>query len=118
MDCPNLYRDIPEVVEDELIQPLIETDRFRLEKIVSRGHATPPGEWYNQDREEWVVLLKGRAGLLFEGETEVQVMGPGDCLQIPSHRRHRVEWTDPNGETIWLALHYRGARDDSDEAGL
>ena len=114
----NLYRDIPEVVEDELFQPLIETDHFRLEKIISRGHATPPEEWYNQDGEEWVVLLKGRAGLLFEGETEVQVMGPGDCLQIPSHRRHRVEWTDPNGETIWLALHYRGARDESDEAGL
>lgn len=118
MDCPNLYRDIPEVVEDELFQPLIETNHFRLERILSKGHATPPGEWYNQDREEWVVLLRGSAGLLFEGEKEIQVMGPGDYLHISSHRRHRVEWTDPKGETIWLALHYQGVRSSKDEAGL
>ena len=118
MKVGNLFDGILERMKEEIFETLIQTDHFQLEKIISRGHATPPGEWYNQDREEWVVLLKGRAGLLFEGETEVQVMGPGDCLQIPSHRRHRVEWTDPNGETIWLALHYRGVRDDSDEAGL
>ena len=106
MKCFNLYRNVPETMGDEYFEPLLETRHFRLERIVSRGHATPPGVWYDQATDEWVALLRGGAGLLFEGEAEARVMGPGDCLHIPSHRRHRVEWTDPNGETIWLALHY------------
>ena len=118
MNCSNLYRDIPEPARDEVFESLIQTRHLKLERIISKGHATPPGKWYDEDSEEWVLLLKGSAGLLFEGETEVQVMGPGDTLHIPSHRRHRVEWTDPEKETIWLALHYHGTRDNNDETGL
>jgi len=118
MKCQNLFAPVLEAVEGEVFEPLIQSVHFKLERIVSRGHATPPGVWYDQARDEWVALLKGSAGLLFEGETETQVMGPGDCLLIPSHRRHRVEWTDPNGETIWLALHYDGVRENRDETGL
>ena len=103
----NLYRNIPGVVKDEIFESLVQTNHFRLERIVSKGHATPAGEWYDQEAEEWVVLLKGTAGILFEGETEAKVMAPGDYLHIPSHRRHRVEWTDPVEKTVWLALHYR-----------
>jgi len=62
--------------------------------------------------------LKGSAGILFEGEKEIERMEPGDYIHIPGHRRHRVEWTDPNGETLWLALHYPGVGDNSGEAGL
>ncbi len=105
-------------MKDEFFESLLQTRQFRLERIISRGHATPPGVWYDQITDEWVALLKGSAGLLFEGEEEAQVLGPGDCLHIPSHRRHRVEWTDPNGETIWLALHYRESTENNDEAGL
>ena len=118
MNCPNLYRNIPEILNDEIFEPLVRTRSLKLERIISRGHATPPGKWYDQDTEEWVVLLKGSAGLLFEREASVRVMGPGDFLHIPSHRRHRVEWTDPKEETIWLALHYHGARKNNDETGL
>lgn len=102
----NLFERIPEAQEGEILKTLVQTGFFKLERIISRGHATPPGKWYDQDTEEWVVLLRGSAGLLFEGETEIHAMGPGDYLLIPSHRRHRVEWTDPAEETIWLALHY------------
>ena len=111
MKALNLYGNIPEMMKDESFEPLLETHSFRLERIVSRGHATPPGTWYDQAWDEWVALLKGRAGLLFEGEAEVRVMRPGDCLHIPSHRRHRVEWTHPDEETIWLALHYDGVKE-------
>ncbi len=104
----NLFKPIPDAGNGETIDTLIQTGSFKLERIVSRGHATPPGKWYDQETEEWAVLLKGGAGLLFEGETEIRRMGPGDFLHIPSHRRHRVEWTDPEEETIWLALHYAG----------
>jgi cupin 2 domain-containing protein len=118
MNCQNLYRDIPEILKDELFESLLQTRSFRLERIVSKGHATPPGKWYDQETEEWVLLLRGSAGLLFEGELDVQVMTPGDSFRIPSHRRHRVEWTDPKEETVWLALHYHGMRGSNGEAGL
>jgi len=117
MSCPNLFESIPDVTAGEIFESLIQTSHFKLERIISKGHATPPGEWYDQDMEEWVLLLKGSAGLLFEGEAEIRVMRPGDHLHVPSRRRHRVEWTDSAEKTIWLALHYR-LKDDKDESGL
>ena len=91
----NLFAPIPPEVTEEIFQVLLETGNFRLERIVSAGQATPPGEWYDQDTHEWVVLLSGSAGLRFEDEPEPRVLAPGDHLLIPAHRRHRVEWTDP-----------------------
>ena len=103
----NLFAQIPERIPAELTEILLESDVFHLERIVSAGHATPAGQWYDQDTHEWVLLLSGSAGLRFEGEAEVLVLNPGDCLNIPAHRRHRVEWTDLSRPTVWLALHYR-----------
>jgi cupin 2 domain-containing protein len=103
----NLFSGIQESTVDEIIEPFLKTDHFKLERIISSGQASPPGEWYDQDTNEWVILLSGSAGLLFEGETDVCVMHPGDYVYIPAHRRHRVEWTDRNQKTIWLALHYK-----------
>ena len=92
----NLFAPIPPEITEEIFQVLLETGVFRLERIVSGGQATPPGEWYDQDTHEWVALLTGGAGLRFEDEAEPRVLGPGDYLLIPAHRRHRVEWTDPD----------------------
>ena len=102
----NLFTPIPPEISAEIIQVLLATGNFRLERIVSNGQATPPGEWYDQDAHEWVALLSGAAGLRFEDEAEPRVLAPGDYLLIPAHRRHRVEWTDPETPTVWLALHY------------
>ena len=104
---PNLFDPIPPHLTAEILQVLLETANFRLERIVSGGQATPPGEWYDQDTHEWVVLLTGSACLRFEAEPDL-VLHPGDHLLIPAHRRHRVEWTDPARPTVWLALHYPG----------
>jgi cupin 2 domain-containing protein len=102
----NLFAPIPAQITEEIFQVLLSTAHFRLERIVSAGQATPPGEWYDQDTHEWVALLTGSAGLRFEDEPEPRVLSPGDYLLIPAHRRHRVEWTDPARPTVWLALHY------------
>jgi cupin 2 domain-containing protein len=101
----NLFDAIPAEIPTEIFQVLLKTDSFRLERIVSGGQATPPGEWCDQDSHEWVVLLRGSACLRFEGEPDL-VLHPGEHLLIPAHRRHRVEWTDPTQPTVWLALHY------------
>jgi cupin 2 domain-containing protein len=99
----NLFADLPASLPDEIIETLLEAKNLRIERIVSRGHASPPGFWYDQDRQEFVVLLKGAARLRFEeGEFE---MKPGDYVNILAHRRHRVEWTTPDEPTVWLAIH-------------
>ncbi len=87
-------------------ETLLRTDCLRLERILSTGQSTPHGQWYDQDADEWVVLLSGKAGLLFQGKKEICVMQPGDYLLIPAHTRHRVEWTEAGKETVWLAVHY------------
>ena len=101
----NLFLEIPDDLPVELFTPLVDSDAVRIERIVSRGHATPPGEWYDQDRHEWVLLLRGAARLAFADGREV-TLAAGDWLEIPAHARHRVSWTDPDQDTVWLAVHY------------
>lgn len=102
----NVFDGIGEPGKQEQFDTFLETDSFRLERIVSAGHSTPPGEWFDQDRDEWVVVLTGSATLRFEDEKESRQMQAGDFVVIPAHRRHRVERTAPNAKTIWLALHF------------
>jgi cupin 2 domain-containing protein len=100
----NLFAGIPAHLPDELVEVLVSAACVRVERIVSHGQASPPGFWYDQPRSEFVVLLRGAVRLRFEdGEVE---MTPGSFLDIPAHRRHRVEWTDPTQPTVWLAVHY------------
>lgn len=108
----NLFADLPVAGEpNEDIATLVRTGAMRLARIVSTGQATAADEWYDQDDAEWVVLLQGSAGLRFAGELDVRVLRPGDYVHIPAHVRHRVEWTDDTGPTVWLALHYVAAGD-------
>lgn len=102
----NLFASVPVALVEELVDVLLETPGLRLERIVSTAHATPPGRWCDQDRDEWVVLLRGSAGLRLEGDAEPVTLRPGDHVLIPAHRRHRVEWTDAAEPTVWLALHF------------
>lgn len=103
----NLYADLPARLPDEQVEILVETPDVRIERIVSTGQASPPDYWYDQDRPEWVVLLRGRAGLLFAGESAPRLLTEGDHLLIPAHTRHRVAWTDPHRPTVWLAVFHR-----------
>ena len=103
----NIYSLIPQPLKEELLEILLATKGFRMERIVSDGHSTAPGDWYDQETAEWVILLKGSAALLFEGETNARIMAPGDYLFIPAHKKHRVEWTDRAEKTVWLAFHYK-----------
>jgi len=102
----NILLNIPEDLPEELFEVIQTGDGVRIERIVSRGHASPDGFWYDQQGHEWILVLKGGAALLFEGQPNPVVLGPGDYLNIPAHTRHRVEWTDPKQETVWLAIFY------------
>jgi len=103
----NLWEGLSADGSRETVDVLAAGVGVRIERIVSTGQATPPGQWYDQDLHEWVVLLSGRAALSFEGTTDLLALEPGDHVTIPAHCRHRVEWTDPIQPTVWLAVHYR-----------
>ncbi|MDD4267388.1 MAG: cupin domain-containing protein [Pirellulales bacterium] len=108
MTPTNLFANLPSHLPDELFTTLLETAEVRVERIISHGHASPAGFWYNQDQHEWVVVLKGEARLRFE-DRQIELR-PGDCVNIPARKKHRVEWTAPNEPTIWLAIHYGDGR--------
>src|SRR6478752_7531392 len=101
----NVFAAIPPALPVELVEVLAASAAVRVERIVSRGHASPDGFWYDQDRDEFVLLVAGAARLRFEGEPDPVVLSPADHLTIPARRRHRVEWTTPDGPTVWLAVH-------------
>jgi cupin 2 domain-containing protein len=107
MIAGNLFVNVAHKLADEQIVELLSARNIWIERIVSTGHATAHDEWYDQDRAEWVLLLAGSAGLIFEGETEPLVLEPGSYVHIAAHVRHRVAWTDPLVPTIWLAVHYQ-----------
>lgn len=102
----NLFEHIPATLPEELVQTLHERTGCRVERIVSRGHRTAEGQWYDQETDEWVVLLSGKAGLRIEGRNDILVLEPGDYLVLPAHEKHRVEYTDPDADTLWLAVHF------------
>jgi cupin 2 domain-containing protein len=107
MNAGNLFTDVARDLPDERVTALLAAPNLRVERIVSTGQASPPGFWYDQDWAEWVIVLAGSAGLLIEGEPAPRVLGPGDYLHLPAHKRHRVEWTDADQPTVWLAVHHR-----------
>jgi cupin 2 domain-containing protein len=105
MRSSNLFADIPAQLPDELLQTLLSAPSVRIERIVSLGHASPDGFWYDQPTDEWVLLVSGAARLRFEGQPAMEMV-PGSYVNIPAHARHRVEWTDPDRPTVWLSIHY------------
>ena len=101
----NLFADVPRSLAAERIDVLVALRAVRIERIVSTGHATPLEEWFDQETHEWVVVLAGRARLGVADEPAPRDLRPGDWVFIPAHRRHRVEATDPDAPTVWLAVH-------------
>jgi cupin 2 domain-containing protein len=91
----------------ELVECLTQRNQVRIERIVSTGQASPAGFWYDQPGDEFVVLLSGSAVLRFqEGDRRLDLK-PGDWIEIPAHVRHRVEATQADPPTVWLAAHFR-----------
>ena len=101
----NLFAALPAETDQELVEALAGGPGVRIERIVSTGQASPPGFWYDQPDDEFVVLLSGAAILHFEAGDRTMPMTPGDWVEIPALVRHRVDQTDPARPTVWLAVH-------------
>jgi cupin 2 domain-containing protein len=102
----NLLRALPRDGGEEIVTPLVSSPALRIERIVSTGQASPPGFWYEQDWTEWVLLICGAAELRIDGEAAPRRLAAGDYLLLPPRLRHRVEWTQAEPPTVWLAVHW------------
>ena len=107
MPLDNLFSELPKDLSSEVFSTLAQGNNLRIERIVSLGHCSPETEWYDQDDNEWVIVLQGKANILFQDSGEIHSLLPGDYLNITAHQKHRVTWTDPDNATIWLAIHYQ-----------
>jgi cupin 2 domain-containing protein len=106
IEIGNLFETLPEDISDEIFSELVRRDNIKIERIISKGHSSPPAGWYDQAEDEWVAVLKGEAKIAFENGEEMHLTA-GCHLTIPAHTKHKVIWTTPDTETIWLAVHYK-----------
>lgn len=101
----NIFESLPEDINKEIASEVVRGNNFKIERIVSKGHSSPASGWYDQAENEWVAVLKGAARIAFENGEEVE-LSAGSYLNIPAHTKHKVTWTTPDMETVWLAVHY------------
>jgi cupin 2 domain-containing protein len=106
----NLFADVADVsaasIGEEAFSEILARPGLKIERIISQGQTSPPGFWYDQAWNEWVIVLKGNAKLQFEHEPAARTLSTGDYVFIPARKRHRVEWTEPQQPTVWLAVHF------------
>lgn len=100
----NFFDNIPSSLPEEIFEAIIQTKNIKIERIISKGQKSEDGFWYDQDQAEFVLLLKGKARIQFEEQTVE--LAAGDYLNIAAHQKHRVDWTTPDEETLWLAVFY------------
>ena len=101
----NLLTPLPGHIDHEKVEELLSQPNVKIERILSKGQTSPETGWYDQDKNEWVVVLQGAGDITFDDGDKVRLQ-PGDHLNIPAHRRHKVSWTDPDSVTVWLAVFY------------
>jgi cupin 2 domain-containing protein len=97
----NLFSDKVSDTKVENFETLLKTPSIHIEKIVSNGQVS--SQWYESDRDEWVVLIEGEAQLLYENTTEIKLI-KGEHLFIPRKQKHKVTYT--SSPAIWLAIHF------------
>jgi len=100
----NLFKITRMPGKEELVEQLIADHGVAIERIISCGHSSPAGFWYNQERDEWVALLQGEAEIAWK-DGQREVLKAGEWLFIPAGEEHRVEKTSENPPCIWLAVH-------------
>jgi len=103
----NIFSHLPSARKREAFKTLAKARGFRIERIVSGGQATTKGTWLKEKSAEWVMVLQGKAVLVFKEKKKKCILRAGNYLFIPANTFHRVEWTHHGQKTVWLAVHLR-----------
>ncbi|ENU79294.1 hypothetical protein F975_02530 [Acinetobacter sp. ANC 3789] len=106
MNSFNIFDSLPKDLSSEVFEDIVRSSTVRIERIISKGHCSPDIGWYDQDENEWVMIVEGKATLEFENGSKCE-LSTGDYINIPAHVKHKVIWTNPNQITIWLAVFYK-----------
>ncbi|HZJ93693.1 MAG TPA: cupin domain-containing protein [Thiopseudomonas sp.] len=101
----NIFASLPNEISDEIFETIATGKNIKIERIISQGHSSPATGWYDQSEHEWVIVLTGAAKIELENQKPVHLVA-GSYLNIPAHSKHKVAWTDPDTQTVWLAIHY------------
>jgi len=102
----NFFADFPEFSNKEIIEKILSTENLIIERIISYGFNSPEDFWYNQNNDEWVILLEGLAEIEFKDGKTVE-LSKGDYIYIPAYTEHRVKKCSKNPNSIWLAIHFK-----------
>jgi cupin 2 domain-containing protein len=105
VNVANIFQGLPKHLDEEVFEILLKKGNLKVERIISRGHASPATGWYDQAQDEWVMVLQGEAIITLKDDKDYS-LGSGDYMTIPAHTKHKVTWTLLELETIWLAIHY------------
>lgn len=100
----NIFQLPNDFGNQEIFETIINSHNVKIERIISTGQTTPEGIWYDQDHDEWVILLQGKATLLYSNNSSINLKA-GDYLLIKANQKHRVTFTSSNPPCIWLAIH-------------
>jgi len=106
MNSFNIFDSLPKDLSSEVFEDIVHSSAVRIERIVSKGHCSPEIGWYDQDENEWVMVVEGEAILEFDDDSKCK-LSTGDYINIPAHVKHKVIWTNPDQITIWLAVFYK-----------
>lgn len=101
----NLFSDIPASLPEEVFEDIVSTDHIRIERILSHGHSSPETGWYDQEENEWVMVLAGQGVIEFESGVVV-TLNTGDYINIKAGEKHKVLGTARDEVTVWLAVFY------------
>jgi cupin 2 domain-containing protein len=102
----NIFDDLATRLDEEEFTAIIETAHIKIERIVSTGHHSEEGFWYDQADHEWVLVLQGSGVIEYEDGRMIE-LNVGDYVNIPTHQKHRVKETSQSEPTVWLAVHYK-----------
>ena len=90
--------------QPEYFQSIVETPEFLIERIITTDQFKAPGQWYDQEKDEWVVLIRGEAELEFEDGSVINLL-QGDFVLINAHHKHRLKQVSTFPNCVWLAIH-------------
>jgi cupin 2 domain-containing protein len=101
----NIFELPEQLPTAELFETLWHNDQISIKRIISTGQVTPAGEWYDQEQNEWLIVLQGSGELSYEDNSRIK-LNTGDYLLIPAHQKHRVEYTSMKPPCVWLTVFF------------